>query len=97
MDSKNVQEARRHLQVKGLKRWFSEKWVDQKGNECGSGKLKSVPKCRPSKRVTSETPRTWKELTPSQKKRAVADKNKATREGKQYGSVRFEKLRKRVK
>ena len=83
--------------MKGLKRWFSEKWVDQKGNECGSGKLKSVPKCRPSKRVTSETPRTWKELTPSQKKRAVADKNKATREGKQYGSVRFEKLRKRVK
>jgi hypothetical protein len=97
MDSKNVQEARRHLQVKGLKRWFSEKWKDQKGNECGSGKLKSVPKCRPSKRVTSETPRTWKELTPSQKKRAVADKNKATREGKQYGSMRFEKLRKRVK
>jgi hypothetical protein len=97
MDSKNVQEARRHLQVKGLKRWFSEKWKDQKGNECGSGKLKTVPKCRPSKRVTRETPRTWKELTPSQKKRAVADKNKATREGKQYGSVRFEKLRKRVK
>ena len=83
--------------MKGLKRWFSEKWKDQKGNECGSGKLKSVPKCRPSKRVTSETPRTWKELTPSQKKRAVADKNKATREGKQYGSMRFEKLRKRVK
>lgn len=83
--------------MKGLKRWFSEKWLDQKGNECGSGKLKTVPKCRPSKRVTSETPKTWKELTPSQKKRAVADKNKATREGKQYGSVRFEKLRKRVK
>ena len=83
--------------MKGLKRWFSEKWKDQKGNECGSGKLKTVPKCRPSKRVTRETPRTWKELTPSQKKRAVADKNKATREGKQYGSVRFEKLRKRVK
>lgn len=83
--------------MKGLKRWFAEKWTDQKGNECGSGKLKSVPKCRPSKRVTGETPKTWSELTPSQKKRAVADKNKATRSGEQYGKVRFNKLRKSLK
>ena len=83
--------------MKGLKRWFSEKWVDQKGNECGSGKLKTVPKCRPSKRITSETPKTWKELTPAQKKRAITDKNKATKEGRQYGKIRFEKLRKSVK
>lgn len=79
--------------MKGLKRWFAEKWVDQKGNECGSGKLKTVPKCRPSKRITSDTPKTWKELTPAQKKRAIADKNKATREGRQYSKVRFSKLR----
>lgn len=83
--------------MKGLKRWFAEKWTDQKGNECGSGKLKSVPKCRPSKRVTGETPKTWSELTPSQKKRAVADKNKATKSGEQYGKVRFNKLRKNLK
>jgi hypothetical protein len=83
--------------MKGLKRWFAEKWTDQKGNECGSGKLKSVPKCRPSKRVTGDTPKTWSELTPSQKKRAVADKNKATRSGEQYGKVRFNKLRKSLK
>jgi hypothetical protein len=83
--------------MKGLKRWFAEKWTDQKGNECGSGKLKTVPKCRPSRRVTKDTPKTWSELTPSQKKRAVADKNKATRSGEQYGKVRFNKLRKSLK
>lgn len=80
--------------MKGLKRWFAEKWTDQKGNECGSGKLKTVPKCRPSKRVTSQTPKTWKELSPSEKKKAVTDKNKATKSGKQYGKVRFQRLRK---
>lgn len=83
--------------MKGLKRWFAEKWTDQKGNECGSGKLKTVPKCRPSKRVTSETPKTWKELSPSQKRKAVADKNKATKQGKQYGNVRFTKLKNKLK
>ena len=83
--------------MKGLKRWFAEKWVDQKGNECGSGKLKTVPKCRPSKRITSDTPKTWKELTPAQKKRAIAEKNKATREGRQFSKVRFSKLRKKLK
>ena len=80
--------------MKGLKRWFLEKWVDQKGNECGSGKLKSVPKCRPSKRITSETPRTWKELTPSQKKAAVTDKKQEKKKGQQYGKLRFRKLKK---
>jgi len=82
--------------MKGLKRWFAEKWTDQKGNECGSGKLKNVPKCRPSKRITSDTPKTWKELSPSEKKRAVADKNKATKEGRQYGKMQFKKLRKKL-
>jgi hypothetical protein len=82
--------------MKGLKKWFAEKWTDQKGNECGSGKLKTVPKCRPSKKITEDTPKTWKELTPSQKKRAIADKNKATKKGEQYGKVRFKKLRSRL-
>jgi hypothetical protein len=82
--------------MKGLKRWFAEKWTDQKGNECGSGKLKTIPKCRPSKKITEDTPKTWKELSPSEKKRAVADKNKATKKGEQYGKLRFEKIRKRL-
>ena len=32
-----------------LKRWFKEKWKDEKGNPCGSSKNKGVKKCRPSK------------------------------------------------
>jgi hypothetical protein len=84
----------------GLKRWYRERWTKKVGSkyvECGSDEGKDDAKCRPSKRITSDTPKTWKELTPAQKKSAVADKNKATREGRQYGNLRFKKLRKRVK
>lgn len=62
----------------GLKRWFKEKWVDlnrpiknSKGRiigykSCGRNSLKNkerYPLCRPSKRVTSGTPKTFKELS----------------------------------
>lgn len=83
-----------------LKRWFKEKWTKKVGNkyvECGSEEGKDDAKCRPSKRISNETPKTWKELTPAQKKRAIADKNKATREGRQHSTVRFQKLKKRIK
>jgi hypothetical protein len=43
-----------------LKRWFKEKWTDEKGNVCGSSKNKKTKKCRPSKKVSSKTPVTWK-------------------------------------
>jgi hypothetical protein len=82
-----------------LKHWFREKWKKRSGNkyvECGSEEGKDDAKCRPTKRISSETPRTWKELTPSQKKRAIADKNKATREGRQFSKVRFKRLKKRI-
>lgn len=59
-----------------LKRWFKEKWTDEKGNVCGSSKNKKTKKCRPSKKVTSKTPRTWGSLSPAQKKKAVAEKKK---------------------
>ena len=83
--------------MKGLKRWFSEKWKDQKGNECGSGKLGREPKCRPSIKVTDKTPVTWSEMSDSEKKRAVTDKNKATKSGKQYGKLEFSRLREKIK
>ena len=50
-----------------LKHWFREKWKKRSGNkyvECGSEEGKDDAKCRPTKRISSETPRTWKELTP---------------------------------
>ena len=57
----------------GLDRWFAEKWVDVKtGKPCGrqSGeKRKGYPACRPSKRVSSETPKTSSELSSSEKEK----------------------------
>ena len=59
-----------------LKRWFKEDWKDEKGNVCGSTKNKKTKKCRPSKRISSKTPKTWKEMSPAEKAQAVAEKKK---------------------
>jgi hypothetical protein len=59
-----------------LQRWFKEKWTDEKGNVCGSTKNKKTKKCRPSKRVSGKTPKTWKEMSPAEKKKAVAEKKR---------------------
>ncbi len=59
-----------------LKRWFKEKWTDEKGNVCGSSKNKKTKKCRPSKKISSKTPRTWGSMSKSQKAKAVAEKKK---------------------
>lgn len=83
-----------------LKRWFSEKWKKKiaggKMVECGSDKGQDDAKCRPAKRISSETPKTWGELSPAEEKRAIADKNKANREGRQFSKVRFKRLKKKV-
>jgi len=83
-----------------LKRWFKEEWkkqVNGKYEDCGSDKGTDDAKCRPVKRISKDTPKTWGELSESEKKRAIQDKNKANREGKQYGKVRFSNLKKRLK
>ena len=54
----------------GLDRWFAEKWVDVKtGKTCGrqEGENRSYPACRPSRRVSSETPKTSSEMSPAEK------------------------------
>lgn len=83
-----------------LKRWFREKWKKKvsggKYVECGSEEGADDAKCRPAKRISKETPKTWKELTPLEERKAIADKNKANREGRQFGKVRFKRLRKKV-
>jgi len=54
-----------------LKRWFDEKWVDVKtGKPCGrqkGEKRAGYPACRPSKRVSSKTPKTTKEMSSREK------------------------------
>jgi hypothetical protein len=59
-----------------LKRWFKEKWTDEKGNECGSTENKNTKKCRPSKRISKDTVKTWGEMSPSEKSKAVAEKKR---------------------
>ena len=59
-----------------LKRWFKEKWPDEKGNVCGSRKNKNTKKCRPSRRVSGKTVKTWGEMSSSEKRRAVAEKKR---------------------
>jgi len=74
----------------GLKRWYKEKWVDLNRpiknssgkvigyKSCGrsSIKTKRYPLCRPSKRVTSGTPRTFKEISKSKIRRAKREKSR---------------------
>ena len=56
-----------------LKRWFKEDWTDQHGRECGGSKTKGIKKCRPSKKVSGKTPKTWSQVD---KKKEVAKKKK---------------------
>lgn len=65
---------------KGLSRWFKEDWRTQEGSKTYKKKGDIF---RPTKRVTSKTPTTMKELTPAQKKKAIAEK-KATGRVKKY-------------
>ena len=58
-----------------LKRWFKEKWTDQNGRPCGSKKTKGVKKCRPSKKISKKTPKTWKQVG-KKKKALVAEKRR---------------------
>lgn len=46
-------------QKKGLKRWFSEKWKNQRG-EIGYKYKNDI--YRPTERITAKTPKTFKEL-----------------------------------
>ena len=59
-----------------LKRWFKEEWKDEKGNVCGSSKNKSTKVCRPSKRVSSKSPKTWSEMSKGEKAKVVRAKKK---------------------
>ena len=68
-----------------LKRWFAEKWVDTKpGKPCGrqkGEKRKGYPACRPSKRVSSKTPKTTGEMSKSEKARFNRTKTSSKRIG----------------
>jgi len=80
--TKNVEEltARRVNVARssgGLTRWFKEKWVDVKtGKPCGrsKGEKRGYPACRPSKRISSKTPKTAGEMSSAEKARFKREK-----------------------
>ena len=59
-----------------LRRWVKEKWVDQNGRPCGNDKTKGVKKCRPSKKVSGDTPKTWSSFDKKEKDSLVAQKRR---------------------
>lgn len=68
----------------GLDRWFKEKWVDIKtGKPCGRKSAKKskrgYPACRPSKRVSEDTPKTVGEMSSEEKKRFKKTKTSSKR------------------
>ena len=64
---------------KALKRCFKEDWKDVKtGKACGrkKGDKRGTPYCRPTKRVSSITPKTSGEMTAAEKKARIAQKKR---------------------
>ena len=64
---------------KGLSRWFDENWENQRGQ---TGYSKKGDVYRPTKRITKDTPTTFKELTKSQIEKAQREKIKTGRVSK---------------
>ena len=76
---------------KNLNRWFKEKWVDVSRKKkdgthppCGRSKAKTsskgYPKCRPSVKVSSKTPKTSGSMSEGQK-RAATKRKRAKKQG----------------
>ena len=100
--TKNVEEltARRVNVARssgGLTRWFKEKWVDVKtGKPCGrqKGEKRGYPACRPSKRISSKTPKTASEMSASEKTRFKREKTSSKKITYQHRRKKTTKKRK---
>jgi len=66
----------RDIMNEDLHRWVKEKWTDQHGRPCGSSETKGVKKCRPSKKVSKDTPKTWSSFDKKEKEALVRQKRK---------------------
>lgn len=65
--------VRKSSEGTSLKRWQAEKWVDTRtGKPCGAGGKNEY--CRPTKRVSAETPKTKSEISPSKLRAKKAEK-----------------------
>lgn len=89
-----VRKTKKGLQ---LKRWFKEKWVDVRtGKACGrrAGEKRGTPYCRPSRRVSSKTPKTSGEMSSAEKAKKIREKKRL---GQPAGKPRRVKSLKRRK
>jgi hypothetical protein len=76
-----------------LRRWFKEKWVDVsrkvggKHPPCGRSKssTKGYPKCRPSKKISKETPKTAGSFSKDEKKSMTTQKRRAEKKEPKLG------------
>jgi len=59
-----------------LIRWFKEEWKDEEGNVCGSDENKNTKVCRPSKKVSEDSPKPWGQMTKEEKQKVVSAKKK---------------------
>lgn len=94
-DLKYIEESIMNGEVlkEDLRRWFKEKWVDVsrkvggKHPPCGrkSADGKSYPKCRPSKKVSKETPKTAGSFDKKEKKAMTAQKRRAEKKEPKVG------------
>lgn len=67
--------VRRSEEGTSLKRWEKEKWQDTRtGKACGAGGKNEY--CRPTTRVSSKTPKTRSELSPSKLSAKKAEKSR---------------------
>ena len=82
-----------------LKRWFKEEWKDvSTGKACGRSKneKRGTPYCRPSKRVSSSTPKTVSELSSKEKRSRINQKKKLGQPAGKPRRVKSVKRRKKT-
>jgi len=94
-DKKYIQECLENGEVlkEDLRRWFKEKWVDVsrkvdgKHPPCGRKDAdgKAYPKCRPSKKVSKETPKVASSYDKKEKKSMTQQKRRAEKENPKSG------------
>jgi hypothetical protein len=94
-DLKYIEESIMNGEVlkEDLRRWFKEKWVDVskkvggKHPPCGRKDAdgKSYPKCRPSKKVSKETPKIASSYDKKEKKAMTAQKRRAEKKEPKSG------------
>ena len=62
-----------------LKRGFKEEWEEVRTGKPGGGRKgekRGTPYCRPSKRVSSKTPKTSSEMTAAEKRSRISQKKR---------------------